>query len=49
MRLKQNRSFSNKFRMFMAGSDTYFLEMSVHVSLKGATTDYFSVKQTIKS
>ena len=37
---QNNWSFFDKFRMFMVGSDTYFLEVSAHVSLKVATKDY---------
>ena len=32
----------------MVGSDTYFLEVGAHVSLKVATKDYFRGKKTQK-
>ena len=41
-------SFSDKFTMLMPASDTYFLEVSVHVSLKVATNDYFRDKESMK-
>ena len=33
----------------MAGLDTYFLEVSAHVSLKLATEDSFRDKETMKT
>ena len=32
----------------MPASDTYFLEVSAHVSLKVATNDYFRDKESMK-
>ena len=34
---QKTRSFSDKSGMLLPGSDTYFLELRAHVSLKGAT------------
>ena len=34
--------------MLMPSSDTYFLEVSAHVSLKKATKDYFRDQETMK-
>ena len=34
--------------MLMVGSDTYFLEVGAHVSLKVATKDYFRGKKPPK-
>ena len=39
---------SDKSGMFMAWSGIYFLEVSVHVSPKVATKDFFRDKQTMK-
>ena len=47
-RNQKDRSFSTKFRLLMAGSDTYFLEVSAHVSLKLATNNFFGDKETLK-
>ena len=33
----KNPSFFDKSEMLLPGSDTYFQELSAHVSLKGAT------------
>ena len=33
----------------MAGSDTYFLEVSAHISLKVATKDYSRDKKAMKT
>ena len=44
---QKNWSFSDKFGMIMPYSDTCFLEVSTHVSLKVATDDSFTVKETI--
>ena len=40
-------SFSDKFEIIMPGSDTYFLEVSAHVSLKIATDDSLRNKGTL--
>ena len=48
MRPKKNRGFSDKSGMAMVGSDTYFVELSAHVSLKVASKDYFRDKATMK-
>ena len=45
---QKDRSFSNKCRLLMLGSDTYFLEESAHVSLKVATKNFFRDKETMK-
>ena len=45
---QKHRSFCYKFRTLIPGSDKYFLEVSVHVSLKVATDDSFSDKETMK-
>ena len=45
---QENRSLSDKFRMLMPGSDTYFLEVSVNLSLKVATKDCSRNKITMK-
>ena len=37
-------SFSNRFGMLMPSSDTYFMEVSAHVSLKVATKSSFREK-----
>ena len=42
----KNRSLFDKFKMLVASSDTYFLEVSAHVSLKVATKDSFRDKKT---
>ena len=34
--------------MVLPGSDTYFVEVSAHVSLKVATKGYFRGKKTLK-
>ena len=46
---QKNRSFSDKSGMIMPGSDTYFLEVCAHLSLKIATDDSFRDKETMKS
>ena len=45
---QKNQSFSDKLRILLSGSDTYFLEVSANVSLKVATKDSFSDKATMK-
>ena len=45
---QKNRSFSYKFRMLMAGSDTYFLEVSAQISLKLLFVTCFREKETTK-
>ena len=45
---KKNRSFSYKFVMLMAFSDTYFPKVSAHVSLKVATKDSLRDQETMK-
>ena len=45
---QKNRSFSDKSGMVIVGSETYFLELSAHVSLKVASKDYFGDKETMK-
>ena len=42
---KKGRSSSDKFRMFKAGSGTFFLEVSAHVSLKVAPNSSFRDKK----
>ena len=41
-------NFSNKHGMIMPGSDTYFLEVNAHVSLREATDDSFRDKESMK-
>ena len=41
-------NFSNKHGMIMPGSDTYFLEVCAHVSLKVATDNSFRGKKSNK-
>ena len=38
---QKNQSFSDKFGMPMAGSGTYFLKVSGHISLKVVTSNSF--------
>ena len=46
---KKNWSFSDEFGMIMQGSDTYFLEVSAHVSLEVALDNSFRDKETMKN
>ena len=41
-------SFFDQFRIIMPSPDAYFLEVSANVSLKVATDDSFSDKETMK-
>ena len=42
------QTFSAKSARLLPSSDTHFLEVSAHVSLKMATKGYFSGKKTLK-
>ena len=42
-------SLSDKFGNIMTGSDTYFMEVSAHVSLRVATDDFCRDKETMKN
>ena len=44
---QKDRGFYNKFRLLMVGSDIYFLDMSVHVTLKEATNNFFRDNETL--
>ena len=43
------KSFLDKFEMLIPGSDTYFLEVSAHVSLKVASDKSFRDKKNYES
>ena len=43
---QKNWRFSNKFGMLMLGSNTYFLEVSAHVSMKVANKGSFRGKKS---
>ena len=46
VRPKKKTSLSDKFGMFMSGSDTYFLEVSTHALLIAATKSSFRGKKS---
>ena len=45
---QRDRSFCDKFGIFIVLSDVYFLKVSAHVVLKVANKDYFRDNETIK-